>query len=234
VTRQVLAVCLHDVESQTIARCRLIRHWLLNRGIDHVTLLAIPSAGGRDLRPDDTCATWLRERTGAGDAVAQHGMRHRRRERAGHARDWVANRQGGAAAEFVGLTPQQTVAAIDGGRALLHAAGLQPRGFVAPAYAYTSALRRELRRRFDWYGGLLALHARRPVHAPAHGLGSSTAFKRSTSPAVFRVSARFPARMLRIDVHPADFDLPRHVAALDAVLRRSSRRQPITYDDLTS
>jgi Uncharacterized protein conserved in bacteria (DUF2334) len=233
-TRPVLAVSLHDVESQTLDRCRLIRHWLLNRGIDRVTRLAIPCGSGGDLGPEDACATWLRERTAAGDAVAQHGMHHRRSKRASRTRDWLANRQGGAAAELVGLTPQQTIAAIDGGRALLHAAGLQPRGFVAPAYAYTSALRRELRHRFDWYGGLLMVSGRRPLRTPAHGLGSSTDFKRRTSPTMLRAGTSVPARVLRIDVHPADFDLPRHVAALDAVVRRSSRRQPMTYDDLTS
>jgi len=161
-------------------------------------------------------------------------MHHRRSRRAGLARDWLADRQGGDAAEFVGLEPQQAIAAIEDGRALLHAAGISPRGFVAPAYAYTCVLRRELRRSFDWYGGLVAIHGPRPVLALANGLGSSTAFKRRASPAVLRVGARLPTKVLRVDVHPADFELPDHVGALDTLLRRSSSsRQPATYDELT-
>jgi hypothetical protein len=39
-------------------------------------------------------------------------------------------------------------------------------------------------------------------------------------------------RLLRLDLHPADFDRPRHVLALESVLRRADRRTPVTYDDL--
>jgi len=69
-TRPLLAVSVHDVESRTMGSCRLIRDWLLERGIDRVTLLAIPSANGLALDPDGASASWLRERTAAGDAVA--------------------------------------------------------------------------------------------------------------------------------------------------------------------
>jgi hypothetical protein len=37
---------------------------------------------------------------------------------------------------------------------------------------------------------------------------------------------------LRVDLHPADFDRPRHVLALEAVLRGAGRRTAVTYDDL--
>jgi len=45
-TRALLAVCLHDVEHQTLDRCQEIRHWLFDRGVQSTTLLVIPS--GRD------------------------------------------------------------------------------------------------------------------------------------------------------------------------------------------
>jgi predicted deacetylase len=234
VTQPLLAVCLHDVEHHTLDRCRLIRDWLGDRGADRITLLAIPDGRSGPLTGDDDCARWLRARAAAGDTVAQHGLHHRRSQRAGRTRDWLADRQGGPAAEFVGLTPSQTIAAVHDGHTLLQAAGLHPRGFVAPAYAYTSALRRELRRRFDWHAGLLVIHGTRPLRAPAHGLGTSTAFKRRTSPTVMRAGARLTGRLLRVDVHPADFDLPRHIDALDAVLRDNASRRPVTYDDLTA
>jgi hypothetical protein len=38
--------------------------------------------------------------------------------------------------------------------------------------------------------------------------------------------------VLRLDLHPSDFDRPRHVLALESVLRRSGRRTAVTYDDL--
>ncbi|HEV3470304.1 MAG TPA: ATP-binding protein, partial [Pyrinomonadaceae bacterium] len=47
-------------------------------------------------------------------------------------------------AEFAGLDPEATRASIAAGRRVLSLAGVEPRGFVAPAYAYTPALRSEL------------------------------------------------------------------------------------------
>ena len=51
------------------------------------------------------------------------------------------------AAEFVGLYAQETRRALDAGWRVLKLAGLEPDGFIAPAYAYTQALRRLLPRR---------------------------------------------------------------------------------------
>ena len=233
VTARKLAIALHDVEPRTLDRCRLIRQWLADRGADRITLLAIPHAD-RALEPDGACAEWLRARAAAGDAVAQHGLLHRRQRRAGLVRSWLADRQGGDAAEFVGLTRQETADAVDAGRTLLTAAGLTPNGFVAPAYAYTQALRRALRSRYAWSSGLLGIHAARPLLVPAHGLGTSTDFKRRTSPALLRIGVRLPTKVLRLDVHPADFDLRSHVSALETALRQSHDRRPVTYDELVA
>ncbi len=229
-----LLACLHDVEPATLERCMFIRDWLGDRGVDRATLLAIPHGAGGALDPTGGCAGWLRARAAAGDAVAQHGTRHRRSRRAGPLRDWIADRQGGDAAEFVGLSDSEAAAAIDRGRDLLDRAGLPTRGFVAPAYAYTPALRRHVRRRFAWYAGLVVIHGRRTIAAPAHGLGTSTTFKQTTSQTVMRLGTRLPSEVLRVDLHPADFDIPGHVRALDAVLRDAATAVAMTYDHLAA
>jgi predicted deacetylase len=234
VTAPTLAIALHDVEPDTLDRCRFIRQWLAARGAECITLLAIPHAGARALEPDGACADWLRARAAAGDAIAQPGMHHQRQRRAGRARAWLADRQGGDAAEFVGLTEQETADAVDAGRTLLTAAGLTPHGFVAPAYAYTPALRRALRSRYAWYGGLLGIYGARTLCVPAQGLGTSTDFKRRTSPALMRIGVRVPTRVLRLDVHPADFELRSHVSALETALRQADDRRPVTYDELAA
>ena len=41
---------------------------------------------------------------------------------------------------------------------MLKLAGIQPRGFVAPGYAYTNALRATLATTFDWWAGIGRLH----------------------------------------------------------------------------
>jgi hypothetical protein len=37
---------------------------------------------------------------------------------------------------------------------------------------------------------------------------------------------------LRLDLHPADLQHPRHMLALERVLQRAARRHAITYDEL--
>jgi len=40
--------------------------------------------------------------------------------------------------------------------------------------------------------------------------------------------------VLRLDLHPADLDHPRHIGAVEGVLQRAHRRvrHAVTYDDL--
>jgi predicted deacetylase len=229
-----IAVALHDVEPSTYSRCAEIRGWLTQRGIDRVTLLVIPAADLHPLhsrRPD--MLDWLQDQIQAGDVVAQHGFTHSRRHSLLPPRSWIVRLQGGDACEFPGLDAGETKRALDSGRRVLKLAGLEPRGFVAPGYAYTRALREQLATRFEWWGGLLGVHANGwGRRTPALCLGSSGAIKRATSPLIVRAGALLSPRLLRLDIHPADFDHARHVQALDTIIRRAHGRAPITYDDL--
>jgi predicted deacetylase len=223
-----IAVAIHDVEPATFERCALIRDWLDDHGIERATLLVIPAPDLHpfaDRRPD--MVDWLVECSARGDAIAQHGFQHRRSTAA----PWGTN----PAAEFVGLDAAETRRAVDAGRRVLRLAGVQPRGFVAPAYAYTDALRETLAASFDWWASLVHVHvAGRPTVAPALTLGTSTAVKRLTSPWLVRAGALGAGRLLRLDLHPADLDHPRHIGAVEGVLKRARRhvREAVTYDDL--
>jgi predicted deacetylase len=233
----IVAVSLHDVEPATFERCALIRDWLDDHGIDRVTLLVIPAPDlhpFHDRRPD--LAEWLDERARAGDAIAQHGFRHRQLRRGPGPRQLVARAQGGPAAEFVGLDGEETRRAVEAGRRVLRLAGIQPRGFVAPAYAYTPALRETLATTFEWWAGLGRLHRanRSPTVAPALCLGTSTGLKRLMSPVAVRAGARLSGELLRLELHPADLDHPRCVSAVERVLRGARGREAVTYDDLAT
>ena len=230
---RLLAVALHDVEPSTFGRCALIRDWLSDLGVDRVTLLVIPAP---QLHPfparSPELVDWLLDRRDAGDAIAQHGLQHRRTRPAPRftrtARSW----QGGQAAEYPGLDLEATIASVETGRKVLTGAGIEPRGFVAPGYAYTSVLRRHLSERFDWWATIWSLNGAAHAHAPALCLGTSDAFKRATSPSLIRAGALVSGSLLRLDLHPADFDHPRHVQAVEHVLDRAQGRLAVTYDDL--
>ena len=203
-----IAVAIHDVEPATFERCALIRDWLADHGIDRATLLVIPAPDLHPFfqrRPD--LAAWLLDCRDRGDAIAQHGLQHR------------------PAKEFAHLDAAATHASIEAGRRVLALAGVEPRGFVAPAYAYTSVLRRELAAAFDWWATLLR-------HVGPERASLAPALSLSRSALGVRAGALASGRLLRLDLHPADFDRPRHVLALESVLSGARTRTPVTYDDL--
>jgi uncharacterized protein len=237
-----IAVALHDIEPATFERCALIRDWLDDHGVDRVTLLVIPA---RDLHPlgerSPEVAAWLADRCRLGDSIAQHGFRHERLPRSTFSRRTPLPPRGSRSAEFVGLDGDETRRAVDAGWRVLKLAGIEPEGFVAPAYAYTPALRRVLPRRFRWWAGLLRLHRtngppdRGPARGlvPAWGMGTASPLRRATSPALIRAGGLLSGEVLRLDLHPADLQHPRHMMALEWVLRRAGhRRKAVTYQEL--
>ena len=99
-------------------------------------------------------------------------------------------------AEFVGLDGEETRRAVDAGWRVLKLAGIEPDGFVAPAYAYTPALREVLRGQVPLVGGPLApaptgspapaVIARQPLAARL-GMATRNPLRRVLSPPLIRV-----------------------------------------------
>ncbi|HEX4117041.1 MAG TPA: DUF2334 domain-containing protein [Solirubrobacteraceae bacterium] len=257
--RRTLAVALHDIEPATFERCALIRDWLDDHGVDHVTLLVIPA---RDLHPlaerSPEMVSWLIERERGGDAIAQHGFQHLRSGARGSG-SYRSLRSVGAdhESEFVGLDPNETRRAVEAGWRLMKLAGIEPRGFVAPGYAYTPALKRTLGERFHWWAALLGLHraqpaggvsyrgnpggtrvgaeAERALLGPPIALSSAGRLRRALSPALLRAGALISGTTLRLDLHPSDLEHPNHMLALEWVLKRSAcTREAVTYEQLAS
>ncbi|HEX4838320.1 MAG TPA: DUF2334 domain-containing protein [Solirubrobacteraceae bacterium] len=164
--RRTIAVALHDIEPATFERCALIRDWLDDHGVSCVTLLVIPA---RDLHPlaerSPEMVSWLLERERSGDAIAQHGFQHLRSQRGRGPYQTLRALSTDRETEFVGLDAHETRRAVDAGWRVLKLAGIEPRGFVAPGYAYTPALRRTLVLRFQWWAALLGLHRAHPAKA---------------------------------------------------------------------
>ena len=212
-------MALHDVEPATYERCALIRDWLDDHGVDRVTVLVIPA---RDLHPFDRrspeLASWLTERREAGDAIAQQGFCH--------------TRPGGSPqGEFAGLGADETRRAVDAGRRLLHLAGVEPHGFVAPAYAYTPALHAVLAQSYDWWAALREVHRRTVVEPLA---ATAVSLARLVSPMRIRARGALAGEVLRLDIHPADLERRRNVAALERVLDGARGRLPVTYDSVVN
>ena len=260
-SRRTIAVALHDIEPATFERCALIRDWLDDHGVNQVTLLVIPA---RDLHPlaerSPEMVSWLIDRERSGDAIAQHGFQHLRSGRSRGPYQALRTMSADHETEFVGLDAHETRRAVDAGRRVLKLAGIEPRGFVAPGYAYTPALREALCERFHWWAALLGLHSAQPANArramheervpstpaakiyrrrellgPPIALSSSGRLRRALSPALLRAGALVSGATLRLDLHPSDLDRPNHMLALEWVLQRSaSSRKAVTYEQLAA
>ncbi len=63
-------------------------------------------------------------------------------------------------------------------------------------------------------------------------LGASTPLKRTMSPPIVKTLAMTTGEVMRIDVHPADFNHSGHVATLERLLERANGRSAVTYDEL--
>lgn len=237
---RTIAVALHGIEPATFERCALIRDWLDDHGVDRVTLLVIPA---RDLHPigerSPEIVSWLNERRRAGDSIGQHGLRHEGLRRAGAARGALARAHGRRPGEFDGLDGAETRRAVMAGWRVLKLAGIEPDGFVAPAYSYTAALREALSSRYRWWASLLRVHSgqRAPRQAPepfapAFSLDASGPLRRCFAPTLVRAGSLLPTSTLRIDLHPSDLRRSRHMLALEWVLQRERPRVAVTYREL--
>ena len=193
VARPTIAVALHGIEPATFERCAVIRDWLEDHGVDRVTLLVIPA---RDLHPvgerSPEMVEWLCERRRAGDSIAQHGFQHVRPHSSGGARRLLARAHGQRDGEFVGLDDEETRRAVHAGWRLLKLAGIEPDGFVAPAYAYTPALRQALSLRFSWWAGLLRVHRAPPRLDAGVGVGVGVGERSGGAPPVSSETAPEP------------------------------------------
>jgi len=230
-----IAVTIHDVEPATFGRVALVRDWLDDHGIDRATLLVVPAP---DLHPlgdrDDGLVDWLAERRGRGDAIAQHGLRDSCGWRTGRS---ALARRPRSDAEFAVLDAGETHRAVESGWRILRLAGLEPSGFVAPAYAYTPELHATLPRRFAWWAGTTRVyHPGGPARGIATGhvlaLSAAGRVRRLTAPTVLRARAAMAGNVLRLDLKPSDLESRRHVAAVERVLLGARGRTPVTLDEV--
>lgn len=235
--RTEIAVAIHDVEPATFEKVALVREWLDDHGIGRATLLVVPAS---DLHPlqdrDQGLVEWLLARRRGGDAIAQHGLRDTCDWRTGWSPAAPFARRHAPDAEFARLDADETRRAVDSGWRILRLAGLDPTGFVAPAYAYTPALHATLPRRFAWWAGAHRLY--RPG-GPASGtaLGptlmlDTSRIRRMVAPSLMRARAATAGRVLRLDIRPRDLESRRTVATVERILAASRGRVPVTLDQV--
>ena len=219
-----------------------MRDWLDDHGIDRATLLVVPAPDLHPLRRPRRRARRVARRApaGCGDAIAQHGLRDRCEWRTRWSPATPFTRAPRPDAEFAGLDADETRRAVDSGWRILRLAGLEPTGFVAPAYAYTpGAARHASPRRFALVGRddpplLPDGPAQGTATGPLLAVNAAGRVRRLAGPVDGARPSRVAGRVLRLDLKPSDLESRRHVAALERVLLAARDRVPVTLDEVAS
>ena len=144
-----LVVSIHDVAPLTRGVTERILRELGELGVKKVSLLVIPDHHHKGHIIDDPeFCSWLRERVAGGDEVVVHGYFHRRDQRAGETfRQKSTTRYYTAGeGEFYDMAGADALRIISQARQEFRHVGLDPWGFVAPAWLVSEGTDRALRR----------------------------------------------------------------------------------------
>ncbi|MCX6968014.1 MAG: polysaccharide deacetylase family protein [Verrucomicrobia bacterium] len=208
-----LVVSIHDVSPLTREATERILCELDEIGVHRVSLLVIPDHHHKgNLLDDPEFCAWLRRCSAAGHEIVIHGYYHRRDQKAGET-FWqkMATRYYTAGeGEFYDIAGADALRIVSQARQEFRNVGLDPQGFVAPAWLLSDGADRALQRLGIAYttriGGVFDYT--RGVHHTSQSLVWST---RS---AVRRLISRFwnthlfrrleACPLLRMGIHPPD------------------------------
>jgi len=232
-----LLVSIHDVTPALVEG--VLRLWDLcsSRGL-RPALLVVPSWHGEwPLEAHIDFVVWLRARAAEGAEIVLHGERHDEmglpRRLTDELRAWGRTAREG---EFLTLDEPAARERIVRGRARLQALGLEPVGFVPPAWLAREGGHRAVGRAglgFSEDGRAIHLFpSGRRVPSPVVRWSARTAVRAWGSLAVARArwTLQGGAPHPRIALHPQDLAHPATAAALGPTLDRwLARHPPISY-----
>ncbi|MEA3209848.1 MAG: uncharacterized protein QOE70_2905 [Chthoniobacter sp.] len=237
--RRALVISLHDVSPRTRPACARILGELVDLGARRVSLLVIPDHHRRGpfLADGEFCA-WLVAKAGEGHEIVTHGYYHQRARRAGETalqklttRVYTADE-----GEFYDLDRETARELVARGNAELTGAGLEPHGFVAPAWllsAEAEAALGELGMDYTTRLGTVSdLQTRRVWKSQSLVWSVRSGWRRAVSvawnAALYRALCGNP--LLRISIHPVDVAHPRVWRQIRKLVARALvDREPLTY-----
>ncbi|MDQ6808674.1 MAG: polysaccharide deacetylase family protein [Verrucomicrobiota bacterium] len=239
--RRPAVISVHDVAPATWENCRRIVTELKRAGVRVSSLLVVPDYHhGGVSTANREFVRWLRDAEADGHEIVIHGYYHERpRNDAEGLRDkfvtrFYTNDEG----EFYDLPYAEALARIVRGREEFEAAGLTPRGFIAPAWLLSTEGERAVTdANLEYTTRLTTVRDVRFAETfPSRSLVYSvrTHWRRSVSllwnDALFRGLKRAP--LVRLGLHPPDIDHPEIWSHIRAISRQlADTRTPTTYRD---
>lgn len=233
-----LLVAIHDVTPAHARELARIYALLQELGIAQYALLVVPDWHGQwPLERHPRFADDLLARQEAGAEIFLHGYRH---DEAGYRRSLlkrlrIAGRTA-RSAEFLVIPPAEADRRLELGLALCYRLGLQPVGFIPPAWLHgPGSLAALAQRGLGVTEGFARItNVARGAHRLAPALSFSTArrWRSQLTAGLGRLRPLLEARrpLVRVAIHPPDIAEPVVAAALRAVLKRLvGEREPTTY-----
>jgi len=239
--RAALVVSVHDVAPATQKRAAEIITELAHHGVAVCSLLVVPNYHHRgNFTEDRGFVRWLQELEAKGHEIVIHGYFHQRPARADEtaSEEFFTRFYTKGEAEFYDLDYDEAFRRIEQARGEFTAAGLTPRGFIAPGWLLgapgeQAAVDADL----EYTTRLTGLRdLRSGDNFPARTLAYSvrSGWRRMTSLAWnnLLVTRLAEAPLARISIHPPDRDYPE---IWDQILQLTDRlmqnRNATTYRD---
>ncbi|HEX4641290.1 MAG TPA: polysaccharide deacetylase family protein [Chthoniobacterales bacterium] len=239
--RAALVVSIHDVAPSTQTRVEEIVSELAHHGVAVSSLLVVPNYHQRGCSIEDRAfVRWLQDLETKGHEIVIHGYFHERARREGETvsqKLWTRFYTGDEG-EFYDLDYDEALRRITRAREEFTAAGLTPRGFIAPAWLLGAPGERAAADAdLEYTTRLTGVRDLRSGETyPARTLAYSTraGWRRTTSLAWNNLLVRqlAEAPLARVSIHPPDRD---HPEIWRQILRLTDRllenRNATTYRD---
>ena len=240
-TKDFLVVSIHDVAPATQPIVDKIISELTAKGVRHCSLLVVPDYHhqGASMK-DRQFVSWLRNLAAAGNEIVVHGFFHERptKGRESFLEKFVTQVYTQGEGEFYDLGYDEAFRRITTARDEFQAAGLKPRGFVAPAWLLSSQAERAARdAEMEYTTRLRTVHDLRSGEMfSARSLVYSVrnSWRRTVSLAWNAILSRALENkpLLRLSLHPPDFSHPtiwRQI--VDLIGEMVPIRTPTTYQE---
>lgn len=214
---RALVVSIHDVSPLTFEPVAAMLEELDRLGVKTCSLLVIPDHHHRGHFLDSpTFCEWLRTQARAGHEIVMHGYYHQRERKASEAplaklitRYYTADE-----GEFYDISAAEALRLVTRARDDFRKLGLDPSGFVAPAWLLSDPAETALRELNLLYttriGGVLDLQRSRTFHSQSMVYSVRNAWRRQASlvwnALLFHRLRSNP--LLRVGIHPPDLAHP--------------------------
>lgn len=222
--RQLL-ITIHDVTPALQERVEILWRMCRARGVVPGLLVVPDWHGGSPIEGDPKFGAWVRERAKEGAEIFLHGERH---DEVGLPRSWRdelrafgrTNKEG----EFLTLDFDAASAKITRGIARLQAMGLEPIGFVPPAWLAktdTHVACRKAGLAVSEDDGTVFVHpTNRALASPVVRWSARGAFRSYGSVLQERLRWKLQrsAPVMRLALHPADLDHPAVERSIDRAM----------------